>query len=370
MDALILTCSTGGGHNAAAYAVKEELIRRGERVTLLNPYGLYSKKLEKGIDRSYVSLVQNSPYCFGMLYQLGELYRKLPFHSPVYWLNGKMAGVMEEYLRKHHFDIIIMTHIFPAQIMAQMKARGIKLPKTVLIATDYVCIPFSEETDCDIYIIPSERLTNEFERKGIPEKRIYPLGIPVRSAFTCQVSKKITRKRLGIKNSDKFVLISGGSIGAGKLEKVIKILYERCSADIKIAVICGSNEKLYSRLLKKYGSRIRIIQKTDRMADYMRACDIYLTKPGGLSSTEAAVMGTVLVHLPAIPGCETKNAEFFHENGMSLRIKGTRKDIVQILNLMENALRCHEMREQQRKVIPNHAASKICNLIRELTCSA
>ena len=29
MEALILSCGTGGGHNAAGYAVKEELERRG-----------------------------------------------------------------------------------------------------------------------------------------------------------------------------------------------------------------------------------------------------------------------------------------------------------------------------------------------------
>lgn len=369
MEALILTCSTGGGHNSAAYAVKEELIRRGERVTLLNPYGLYSKKLEKGIDQSYVSLVQNLPHCFGALYKLGELYRKLPLPSPIYWLNGKMVWVMEGYLRKNHFDIIIMTHIFPAQILAQIKARGIELPKTVLIATDYTCIPFSEETDCDVYIIPSDSLMNEFKNKGIPEKRIYPFGIPVRSAFTCQVSKKITRKRLGIKNSDKFILVSGGSVGAGKLERVIEFLYDQCNTDIEIAVICGNNKKLYNRLLKKYGNTIRIIQNTDRIADYMRASDIYLTKPGGLASTEAAVMGIPLVHLPAIPGCETKNAEFFYQNGMSLKVKGTRKDIHKILNLMENFSWCNEMKEHQRKAIPDHATAKICNLVIEMVHS-
>ncbi|MFQ9716207.1 MAG: MGDG synthase family glycosyltransferase [Blautia sp.] len=369
MDALILTCSTGGGHNAAAYAVKEELIRRGERVTLLNPYGLYSKKLEKGIDRSYVSLVKNLPHCFGWLYKLGEFYRKLPFPSPIYWLNGKMVRVMENYLRQNHFDVIIMTHIFPGQIMAHMKARGIKLPKTILIATDYVCIPFSEETDCDAYIIPSHSLMSEFKNKGIPEKRIYPLGIPVRSAFTCQGSKRISRKRLGINNFVKFILISGGSIGAGKLERVVKLLYERCSTDIEIAVICGDNKRLYDRLSKKYGNAIRVIQNTDRIADYMRSSDIYLTKPGGLSSTEAAVMGIPLVHLPAIPGCETKNAEFFYQNGMSLRVKGTKIDMLQVLNFMENSSKCNEMREQQRKGIPYHATSKICELIIDMARS-
>ena len=40
MEALILSCSTGGGHNAAARAVKEELLRRGHNAVMLDPYTL------------------------------------------------------------------------------------------------------------------------------------------------------------------------------------------------------------------------------------------------------------------------------------------------------------------------------------------
>ena len=38
MEALILSCGTGGGHNSAALAIKEEMEQRGHRVTMMNPY--------------------------------------------------------------------------------------------------------------------------------------------------------------------------------------------------------------------------------------------------------------------------------------------------------------------------------------------
>ena len=50
MDALILTCGTGGGHNSAAKAVKEEMERRGHHVHLMNPYMLRSMALTRAID--------------------------------------------------------------------------------------------------------------------------------------------------------------------------------------------------------------------------------------------------------------------------------------------------------------------------------
>ena len=72
MDALILSCGTGGGHNSAGKALLEELDRRGHHVTMLNPYNLKSKKLSRGIDRTYISTVQHMPDAFGAIYKIGN----------------------------------------------------------------------------------------------------------------------------------------------------------------------------------------------------------------------------------------------------------------------------------------------------------
>ena len=52
MKALILSCGTGGGHNAAGRAIKEELERRGDSVLMLNPYDLAGKHTAKRIDET------------------------------------------------------------------------------------------------------------------------------------------------------------------------------------------------------------------------------------------------------------------------------------------------------------------------------
>ena len=46
MEALILSCATGGGHNAAAEAMQEELQCRGHHVQLLDPYVLFREVIE------------------------------------------------------------------------------------------------------------------------------------------------------------------------------------------------------------------------------------------------------------------------------------------------------------------------------------
>ena len=46
MEALILSCSTGGGHNTAAQAVFEALTERGHHAVRMDPYTLVSEELQ------------------------------------------------------------------------------------------------------------------------------------------------------------------------------------------------------------------------------------------------------------------------------------------------------------------------------------
>ena len=158
MDALILTCGTGGGHNSAAKAVKEEMERRGHHVHLMNPYMLRSMALTRAIDGLYIFIAKRMPRFFGVIYNIGEAYRRLPGHSPVYGANHRAARCLNDYLKENHFDAVIMTHLYPAEMITYLKSLGEELPFTLFIATDYACIPFTEETDCDAYVIPMESL--------------------------------------------------------------------------------------------------------------------------------------------------------------------------------------------------------------------
>ncbi len=145
MEALILSCGTGGGHNAAARAVAEDLMRRGHGVTVLAPYSLAGERVARNVGGAYVRLVQAAPPVFGAVYQLGNAYRHLPFRSPVYWANGLMRTHMAAYLEAHPTDVIAATHMFPMQILAHVPDH----PKAMYIATDYTCIPNSEESPSD-----------------------------------------------------------------------------------------------------------------------------------------------------------------------------------------------------------------------------
>ena len=113
---------------------------------------------------------------------------------------------MEKFLSQKQFDIIIATHIFPLEILANMKQQGFDIPNSVYIATDYTCIPFTEEGACDYYIIPTEEQKKEFIRWGICEEKIIPLGIPVKHQFSVFYDHKTIRKNLGLELVKRYIL--------------------------------------------------------------------------------------------------------------------------------------------------------------------
>ncbi len=364
MEALILSCGTGGGHNAAGAAIMEELERRGHHAVMINPYTLCGDALARRIDEAYIVTARRTPKAFGTLYHAGELYRKLPFRSPVYYANRGMVSAMERYLAEYSFDIVIMPHLFPAEIMTNMKCLGMEIPKTMFVATDYCCIPFTEETDCDAYVIPAPELTGEFAGRGIPEEKIYPYGIPVRRSFA---DAECHEKERFLEKAKKHILIAGGSIGAGQIDKFIGLLLEHREGneDTELIVVCGNNRKLYEKLEMRYGGQITMLGHTDRMAEYLRAGDLYISKPGGLSSTEAAVCGIPLLHMPPIPGCETYNAGYFLEHGMSRTCEVTEQGAAAVYELLHQEEERAAIVRNQQKYMQRNAADKICDLAEE-----
>ena len=368
MDALILSCGTGGGHNSAGKAILEEMERRGHRVTMLNPYTLKSKKLSGGIDQTYISMAQRAPDAFGAVYRIGNLYRRLPFRSPVYFANHAMDAVMQEYFAKHPVDVVLMPHLFPAEILTNMKLHGIQIPKTMFIATDYVCIPFTEETECDAYIVPAEDLEKNFTEKGIPGDRLYPLGIPTSSRFSKEESCAQAKRQLGLDVDKNYILVAGGSMGGGKIEQTIAALRDHFAGqgDTELIVICGSNQALFHRLGEQASPGIVLIEHTDEMETYMRASRLFITKPGGLSSTEAAVRNVPILHTAAIPGCESYNARYFSEHGISVWAQTTDELIRLAEKLLNNEDARHKMLRCQRQWINPRAASDICDLAEKL----
>lgn len=368
MNILILSCNTGEGHNAAGKAAKEYLEAHGHRAEMLDVMTFGKRHTSGIISGMYIKLVTYFPKGFGLVYQLGELVRKMKGKSPVYYANARLAKPLKEYLAQNDFDVIVTPHLYPAETLTYMKKKGWLKQKAVAIATDYACIPFWEETDCDYYVIPHEDLIEEFTEYGIPKEKLVPFGIPVRPVFSKEISKARARQLLKLPENQKIFLVMSGSMGFGKIHLFSQELVWKCRHGEQIVIICGYNKKRARTLRFQFAGNknVRVIGFTEHVAEYMAACDVIFTKPGGLSSTEAAVKGIPIVHTAPIPGCEELNREFFVTHGMSVAADKRSHQIKQGFLLANRTSARNRMLDAQRENAKPNAAERITGLLLEL----
>ena len=247
-----------------------------------------------------------------------------------------------------------------------LKRRHKLQKRAYFVSTDYTCIPFLEETDADAVFLPSPDLKEQFEARGIPAQKLVDAGIPVREAFREATGKSAARAELQLpENADVYLVMTGGE-GCGNAGELSEKLLSRVGADARVVVLAGRNDELRSELIYKFGTdeRLMALGFTERAALYLRACDVLLTKPGGISSTEAAVCGVPMVHTAPIPGCETLNARFFSQRGMSLLADDSEQAAFHAVRLCRDTAAKQRMLEAQKQYIDPFAAEKICDYIR------
>jgi processive 1,2-diacylglycerol beta-glucosyltransferase len=361
MEALVLSCSTGGGHNAAAYAIKAALEEREWKVTFFDPYTLKSKKLSEGIAGAYLGLVGHSPAAFGRVYKIGSLYENaqdlLHLPNPLLIAQTRPSAFLAGYLKEHHFDVIICTHPFPGYMLTMLKRKRVPLPVTFLVATDYTCIPFEKEIETDYLIIGAPEITDEFLHGKYKEHQILPFGIPVNPAFTVYQKQEDLFQDF---ENRRIVLVAAGSMGLDSTFDLTQTLcsYFEKNEDVLIVTLCASNQQLKQKLEDLHLSNLCALGFTDKMAQLLQRASVYVTKPGGLSITEAAACGIPLVLIHPIPGCESRNADFFEKEGMALQAKDNLHAAILCRFLMDPKYGSLLV-EAQKKALPQSAARHI-----------
>jgi len=322
---LVLSCNTGEGHNTAGKAVYNKFLQLGAECDFLDTLSVAGRNVSRTVNNSYVGITTSVPAVFGMMYSMGRTVsdlntRHLHIKSPVYAANTLYRKKLAGLINKGGYDIAVMPHLFPAECLTSMRKHNMTDIPFVCIATDYACIPFWEETKPDYYVIPHNDLAEDFYSRNIPKEKLLPFGIPVSDRFKGKTERSEARSQLDLPDDKPILLMMSGSMGFGGLEEMTRALYSRFDRNVRIIILCGRNESMKAHLEKVFADNPDVIMQpfTDKVALFMDAADIVFTKPGGLTSTEAAVKNVLLVHTPPIPGCETINANFFSSRGMSV----------------------------------------------------
>lgn len=370
MDILFLSISMGAGHLKAAEALNEYVKGRypHSRTLIVDTFKYISPTVHKFFVDGYLGLIRHRPGIYGMLYKMSERCSNINILSML--VSRMLSLKIERLIEEFHPSIIVCTHPFPLQMVSSLKAANkISMP-LVAVFTDYVSHPFWLQDNVEAYVVGHEKIKKDMITHRIPPDRVISCGIPVSPGFLKTTSKKTARKNLGL--YDKFtLLIMGGSLGFGEIEKTLMALINNFDENLQIIVVAGKNHKLKNRLdILKKSSRIKllILGYTDNVSELMDASDILITKPGGMTVSEALVKGLPMIIVSTIPGQEERNADFLINNGVALRTADIDTLIRVIDDLIKNPEKINSMKEKCTNLIDPKSGQRIMMLMENLIC--
>lgn len=315
MRALILTCNTGEGHNSVAAAVKQVFEGHGASCLVVDALSFLSERASEVIGKLHTRMYRYVPGAWRVGYKFMENHTAVTDEdSLIVQFLSSGAERLRELLLTEGFDHIICPHVFAGLMVTRMRRLWPEQRATAsFIATDYTCSPMVNDCRMDWFFVPSQDAVASFTAMGVPAERIaVTSGVPVRRGFYERTDKREARRRLGLPEEGNMILAMCGSMGCGPLEELTELLAGQIGRAGSMCVVCGTNVHLQKRLERNFGGgSVHVLGYTDEMPLLMDAADLYLTKPGGLSTSEAAVKGLPMVLVDAVAGCEEDNLRHF-----------------------------------------------------------
>lgn len=342
MRILILSCNTGGGHNACAGALQEAFSSHGCQCDIADALHFISDKVSKIVSWGHTTMYRHAPGLFRVGYDIAE---KRPgiLHDDAAAFKLLSSGTEQlyAYIRDGNYDVVVCAHIFSGIMLGQMLKEHPLSLKTGVIATDYTCSPGFAQCELDRYFIPAPSLCDSFIAQGVPSEKIVASGIPIRTQFYAPADRQKAKQALGIQPEQTHLLMMCGSMGCGPLEKLTHLLTRDMDPSMVLTIVCGTNEKLREELMAGYGNipNLHIYGFVKDMPALLDSADLCLTKPGGLSTTEAAAKCLPMVFIDAVAGCEEYNLHYFTALGGAITGNTPEESAQLCIELLRNTQR-------------------------------
>ena len=131
-----------------------------------------------------------------------------------------------------------------------------------------------------------------------------------------------------------------------------------------IIAVCGSSKEELKKINEiNFAHSVLKLGYTDKMNLIMDASDCIITKPGGLSVSEALSKDLPMIIANVIPGHEQRNLEFLTANNLAIEVKNGNsvKDCIKKF-LKDDSLK-KTMRESAERIGKKNAAGKLYEIL-------
>jgi processive 1,2-diacylglycerol beta-glucosyltransferase len=313
VETALLSYALGTGHKKVADLLSDELRLLGHRCD--------HRPLEEWV-----------PWDYDLLFRHGYLFVALKtpaawdfmYRSPSFTRRGVLAPPLMADRPVRRFeeqgfggrDLVVATQYNAMEIAADWKRSTGRDLKLAVVVTDYDIYPLWARPEVDLFLVPHQDLKALLVQRGVPESRVLPTGIPISPVFEGLRRDPAVRASLGLPEEGPVAMVFGGGGGWGPMAEAV----EAClSAEgWRVMVVCGKNERLRRRLERlstTVPGRLCVLGYRQDVPQLMCACDVVVTKGGGLSLTEAVYSGTRTIALSSLPGQERVNVAFMEGKG-------------------------------------------------------
>jgi processive 1,2-diacylglycerol beta-glucosyltransferase len=313
---------------------------------------------------------------------LSLLYNSLPYNGASLAGNGVRARLaimkwswlrlskrLESIISSYSPDVLIGTQMIPAAMVSALKRRGRVRVPLIGVLTDYGIHDFWRQRGIDHYCIAHPAIATDHDAT-----QAVATGVPLMPAFSQPLSQLEAKRQLNLDPNRSYVLILGGGLGLS-VDAIAARLLERSSSKYSFIVMPGKNTNAkvaLSRQLSRHGNpsstgdeRMRIFDWTDRMDVFIRAADIVVGKPGGVSVTEVLACGRPLLATRSLGGQEGFNVRFLEQHRVGALVPDTEL-ADRIESMMSDPQALAEMQQRAWSLGIRDGASRIAEMTLDL----
>tara|TARA_B110001454_G_scaffold219201_1_gene251885 strand:+ start:28202 stop:30271 length:2070 start_codon:yes stop_codon:yes gene_type:complete len=320
---VIFESSMGSGHEIAAQAIKEDLEAKDPTVKVIrkNIRDFMNPKTEAVDRKTYWWVVKNAPnvleWAFDRFIHNGQ--SVVNFSKFAGANNYNVDGIIE-WLKQVNPDSIIATHYGSAIALSNAREKANMKTKIIWVFTDYLEHFFPRISHrVDMTFVPHASQINYWTEYGVPPEKVQLALVPL------PVSKIVAADLPPRKPGALLVTMMGGKEGLKDNVKILQSIIRDNPGELEFNVFTGRPPEAYKAVedfAKTAPSRVKInlygFVPREKVIAGIKMADVFITKGGGLSPAEGALLNKPMIIVDEYKGHERAHSEFFSKNGMSL----------------------------------------------------
>lgn len=341
-----------------------------------------------GADAAHVDLLEHTAVPFRRLYRQAyfDLVRTVP--DLVEWVGRRLDRRPSEYktvqqrlrarvtrmlsyevprlIDRYRPDVVVHTHFLGAEIVSGRMRRHRPLPQAEVI-TDFTAHAFWLQPGIARYFVASDEVRAQLLAAGVNDHRVRTTGIPIDQRFAALPSRAEARAELGVPEDREALLLLASGLGESTLRAILdQIVVFRWP--LHVMVVCGRSAELLA-VARSYVERVEApvtFAVSGLVADMpvrMAAADLLLSKPGGLTSSEALAAGLPMMLVSPYPLQEEVNANVLLEHGVASRVEPISTLSHKLRRLLEAPERRAEMRSNCAELARPQAATAVAEIV-------